>query len=84
MLIIVDELPLVGCKIDTRRRGLGLTDATPPRHQDEKAEVKPTVEAEKKPEGYSFPEAVWQSLMHSIDAGTVAGDASVASRSAAA
>lgn len=25
-------------------------------------------------EGYNFAEAAWQSLMHSIDAGTVAGD----------
>jgi ion channel POLLUX/CASTOR len=31
-------------------------------------------ESPKEPEPYSFPEAMWQSLMHSIDAGTVAGD----------
>jgi ion channel POLLUX/CASTOR len=31
-------------------------------------------ETPKEPEPYSFPEAMWQSLMHSIDAGTVAGD----------
>lgn len=31
-------------------------------------------ETAKEPEPYSFPEAMWQSLMHSIDAGTVAGD----------
>jgi ion channel POLLUX/CASTOR len=31
-------------------------------------------EAPKESEPYSFPEAMWQSLMHSIDAGTVAGD----------
>jgi ion channel POLLUX/CASTOR len=32
------------------------------------------VEKTNEPEGYSFPEALWQSLMHSMDAGTVAGD----------
>lgn len=30
--------------------------------------------SEEPEEGYNFPEAAWQSLMHSIDAGTVAGD----------
>ena len=41
----------------------------------EKKEETAKVEAEKpKDEGYSFAEAAWQSLMHSIDAGTVAGD----------
>ncbi len=41
-----------------------------PAQTDDKAPLEPP----KKEEGYSFPEAAWQSLMHSIDAGTVAGD----------
>lgn len=39
-----------------------------------KAKEKSSAEPPKKEEGYSFAEATWQSLMHSIDAGTVAGD----------
>jgi len=40
--------------------------------KDETAKVE--TEKPKDEEGYSFAEAAWQSLMHSIDAGTVAGD----------
>jgi voltage-gated potassium channel Kch len=46
--------------------------------EDEKSEAKPeekeSAETAKKPEGYSFAEAFWQSLMRSMDAGSVAGD----------
>lgn len=40
----------------------------------DEAEKPPASETEKPKEGYNFAEAAWQSLMHSIDAGTVAGD----------
>lgn len=40
----------------------------------EKAAEAAIVEKTSEPEGYSFPEAVWQSLMRSMDAGSVAGD----------
>jgi ion channel POLLUX/CASTOR len=40
----------------------------------EKTEEPTIVEKINEPEGFSFPEAVWQSLMRSMDAGSVAGD----------
>ena len=40
----------------------------------EKAEAAKEAEPAKKEEGYSFAEAFWQSLMRSMDAGSVAGD----------
>jgi ion channel POLLUX/CASTOR len=43
-------------------------------HTKETASEPAIVEKTKEPEGYSFPEAVWQSLMRSMDAGSVAGD----------
>nr|HQU84767.1 NAD-binding protein [Pyrinomonadaceae bacterium] len=50
-------------------------DETAKAETDKKDVEKPAAEPEKpKEEGYSFAEAAWQSLMHSIDAGTVAGD----------
>lgn len=57
------------------------TDAKSSEKAEEKAEnkaenkdEKPAAETPKKEEGYSFGEAFWQSLMRSMDAGTVAGD----------
>lgn len=52
-------------------------DAKSSEKADEKAEKKdekPAAETPKKEEGYSFGEAFWQSLMRSMDAGSVAGD----------
>nr|HMS39488.1 hypothetical protein [Pyrinomonadaceae bacterium] len=40
----------------------------------EKTQEKASTETPKKEEGYSFGEAFWQSLMRSMDAGSVAGD----------
>ncbi len=44
--------------------------------EEDKIKVEEVAETEKpkEPEGFSFPEAVWQSLMRSMDAGSVAGD----------
>lgn len=51
-------------------------DETAKIETDKKDAEKTAAEPEKpkEEEGYSFAEAAWQSLMHSIDAGTVAGD----------
>ncbi len=42
--------------------------------KSEEAKTVEVTKEEKPPEGYSFPEAIWQSLMRSMDAGSVAGD----------